>query len=92
MRAMNTPQTVDPRIVAAALQMDTHDLAKLLCTFASDALPVGTWLERTYEPLPLENFDERVARARRHLEAAHAAWAAWNAENDEYRDVEEVSA
>lgn len=81
---MNTPQTVDPRVVADALQMDTHDLTKLLCTFASDALPVGTWLERTYKPLPLENFDERVAGARRHLEAAHAAWAAWTAENDEY--------
>jgi hypothetical protein len=89
---MNTPQTVDPRIVAAALQMDTHDLAKLLCTFASDALPVGTWLERTYKPLPLEDFDERDAGARRHLEAAHAAWAAWTAENGSWFEPDAAGA
>lgn len=78
-------QTVDPRVIADALQMDTHDLTKLLCTFATDALPIEVWLERSYTPLPLESFDERVAAARRHLEAAHAAWLAWTAENPAFK-------
>lgn len=81
---------VAPRTVADALQMDTHDLSKLLCTFSSDALPTETWLESEYRPLPLDDFDEAVASARRHLEAAHAAWSAWTQENPTFAEVGEA--
>lgn len=82
--------TVDPRVVAGALQMDTHDLAKLICGFASDTLPTEIWLERSYKPLGLDDFDERVASARLQLVAAHRAWSAWTADNTEYADVDEA--
>lgn len=85
---MNEPVTVDPRVIADALQMDTLSLAQLLCTYASDSLPSETWRERSYEPCPLETFDDHVARARWHLEAAHAAMQAWNEDNPDFGEVE----
>lgn len=86
---MNGTHTVEPRQVADALGMDTHDLTKLLCGFASDALmTIETWLEKSYQPIPVEEFEAKVESARRHLDAAHAAWAAWTADNPDFGQAE----
>jgi len=80
---MEGTTTVDPRVIAEALRIDTFALAEMLCTSASDALPTETWLNNEVEfgPRTLESFDDAVVIARRHLTAAHEAMNAWNEDN-----------
>jgi hypothetical protein len=63
----------DPRAIAATLDMDTYQLAEQLVTWANDALG----------PMPLEDFDAQVEKARRYLENAHEAFKAWMQDNPE---------
>ncbi len=73
-------QTVDPRVIAEALQMDTLDLARVLTKWAGEALPKLDFAAR-FEPPDLGRFEDAVTVARRYLESAHAAMAAWNEDN-----------
>jgi len=75
-----TTVTLDPRDVAAALHMDTDDLARVLTKWAAEELPVPEF-DRTYSPTTLEVFDRCVGRARNYLVAAHEAMDAWNTDN-----------
>lgn len=77
--------TVDPRVIAESLQMDTEDLARVLTTWAREALPRPEY-ERNWEPMALEVFDAAVERSRNYLVAAHEAQKAW--EQDNPRDTE----
>ncbi len=77
---MSEATTIDPRVVAAALYMETDDLARYLTSQANHALPTIEY-DRNWEPTSLASFDERVARARLLLVAAHEAQAAWNEDN-----------
>lgn len=74
--------TVDPRVIAESLQMDTYDLAAVLVQWAAEAMPKPDYETRTERgPMTLERFDEHVARARLYLESAHEAFKAWDADN-----------
>ena len=77
---MEGTTTVDPRVIAEALQMDTMDLARVLTKWAKEALPQPDF-DRNYEPSSLDSFDDAVAVARRYLVAAHEAMNAWNIDN-----------
>lgn len=74
--------TVDPRVIAESLQIDTYDLAGLLVQWSGEAVPVPDF-ETTHRrgPMPLDEFDEQTEKARRHLESAHAAFEAWEHDN-----------
>lgn len=85
---MNATQ-VDARVIANALHIDTMDLARLLTGWAKDAMP-NVEFDRNWEPLALEDFDDRVATARTYLVEAHAAMQAWNTDNPP--DTEEEAA
>lgn len=74
--------TVDPRMIAETLQMDTYALAETLVGFANDSLPTIDFEAREFRgPMPLDRFDDAVERARRHLEGAHEAFKAWLQDN-----------
>lgn len=75
---------VDPRVIAESLQMDTYDLAAVLVGWARDAVP-SPGFETTHArgPMPMDDYDEQVAKARRYLESAHAAFDAWQTDNPE---------
>jgi hypothetical protein len=76
--------TVDPRVIAEALQIDTYDLARVLVTWANDEMPQATYETSNQRgPMPLDVFDGRVERARYYLEAAHASFDAWQEDNPE---------
>jgi hypothetical protein len=69
------PTTVDIRVIAESLQMDTYDLSGVLVKWAEEALPKPDFETRAMRgPTSLRWFDESVERARRYLESAHAAW------------------
>jgi hypothetical protein len=74
----------DPRAIAATLDMDTYQLAEQLVTWANDALPTISFEARDFRgPMPLEDFDAQVEKARRYLENAHEAFKAWMQDNPE---------
>ena len=78
---MSVP-TVDPRVIADALQMDTYDLSRILVDWSGKELTGPTYETSSQPgPTPLDVFDARVERARRYLESAHAAFDAWYADN-----------
>lgn len=83
---MTTAQ-VDPRVIAEALFIDTSDLARLLTKWAKDELPAPDY-DRNWEPMPLEDFDRQVERARNYLVAAHEAQKAWSEDNPEEPEAE----
>ncbi len=76
--------TVDPRVIAESLQMDTYDLAAVLVKWSGEELNGPDFETSAMRgPTPLDVFDERVERSRRYLEAAHAAFDAWQEDNPE---------
>jgi len=80
----NEATIVDPRVIAATLQMDTYQFAETLTGWAADSLPsIGFEERKSRGPSSLEAFDEQVEKARRYLEAAHEAFAAYLADNPE---------
>lgn len=86
---MDTTPTVDPRTIAAALQMDTYDLASVLVNWALDAVPSPDFETRDQRgPMPLDEFDAQVEKARRYLAAAHESFAAWQEDNPEDETAE----
>jgi len=84
-----TPTLIDPRKVAEMFQMDTYQLAEQLTAWAYDALPGGMFnSEDVFGPMPLEDFDAAVEKARRYLVDAHEAMKAWNADNPTPEDAD----
>ncbi|HEX5370048.1 MAG TPA: hypothetical protein VFY10_11590 [Dehalococcoidia bacterium] len=84
---MNDTTTVDPRVIAEALQMDTLDLARVLTTWCRKALPNPDF-NNAYEPPSLDSFDAQVDTARRYLVNAWEAMKAWNDDNPPEPDDE----
>lgn len=77
-----TATQVDPRVIADALMMGTDELARVLTKWAAESMPTPEY-DRAWTPTSLEDFDDRVERARNYLVAAHEAQKAWEEDNPE---------
>jgi hypothetical protein len=78
-----------PQALAAQLNMDNYELAENLTAWAYTALPGSMWhAGETFGPMPLGEFDEAVAKARRYLVDANESMAVWLRENPTPDDSE----
>ena len=79
------PTIVDPRVLAASLNIETSDLAGLFAGWTREKLEYcrqGIDFDRRSGPITLDEFDERVAAARRQYQAALEAYAAWDPDEE----------
>jgi hypothetical protein len=84
-----TPTQIDPRQLAETFQMDTYELAEQLASWAYTALPGNLFnSEDVFGPMPLEDFDAAVEKARRYLVDSHESMKAWSADNPTPEDAD----